>query len=70
MKIWAHVLKHMGNDSSSGVIPTLDLLLRVQLLYGVCCCCGCVSGLEGQQVLVAHLGEHRDPYSAHWQEWG
>lgn len=64
MKIWAHVLKHM-RMTPSGVIPTLHLLLRVQLLYSMCCCCGCVSGLGGQQVLVAHLGEHRDPHSAH-----
>lgn len=71
MKIWAHVLKHMGNDSSSDVIPALHLLLRLQLLCGVCWSCGCVSGLEGQQVLVAHLGGlHRDPHSAHWQEGG
>lgn len=71
MKIWAHIPKHTGNDSSGGVIPALHLLLRVQLLYGVCWCCGCVSGPEGQQVLVAHLGGlHRDPYSARWQEGG
>lgn len=71
MKIWAHVLKHMGNDSSSDVIPALHLLLRLQLLCGVCWSCGCVSALEGQQVLVAHLGGlHRDPHSAHWQEGG
>lgn len=56
MKIWAHVLKHRGNDSSSNVIPALLLLLRVQLLYNVCWCCVCVSGLDGQQMLVAHLG--------------
>lgn len=59
----------MGNDSSSAVVPALHLLLRVQLLYTVCAGVVVVSGLEGQQVLVAHLGGlHRDPHSTYWLE--